>query len=180
MGMLELNLPCPTCGTTLLLPDAEAAFECRACGEQLRAFANDTARGVQKTSGIGSAYAGAVRYVVMHGNPEEHLHWQVRYEELRADHSRLRRSRIRWYLITALVLVSGIGASVLLGLLGGWSDSRSMASAVGLTGVSTLVLVILMAAVGSHYQRLEMRSQEFVDIWRMREPLHGANSADGT
>ena len=171
--MDDSSLPCPGCGELLIVPGGPAALECHACGAQLRVFNNSTARGLHAGSQSPPAYGGAVRYVVLSGNPEEYHNWLARYEGLRADYSRFRWNRIRWYVATAIVLVVGLTVAIALGLAGGWTNNGDLGAACGLVGLATLLVITLTAALGSHYQRVEGRALYMLDEWKLREPLHG-------
>ncbi|MCB9895057.1 MAG: hypothetical protein H6839_11455 [Planctomycetes bacterium] len=175
--MEEVTLPCPGCGQHLIVPGAPAVLECHACGEQLRVFNNATARGLHAGSQSPPAYGGAVRYVVLSGNPEEYHNWLARYEALQVDYRRFRWNRIRWYVATAIVLVAGVTAAVALGLAGGWTNNSDFGAACGLVGLGTLLVITLTAAIGSHYQRVEARALYMLDEWKLREPLHGKHES---
>lgn len=169
--MEELAVPCPGCDRPLLVPVGAETVACRECGEQLRVTQNATTIGLSRGEAPASAYTGAVRYIVMRGNPEAYRAWQQRASNLDAEYSRYRWRRIRAYVACAAVLLLGFTFTGVTAAVNQTASGSIWRGAPGVGLVATLLLFLLGAAIGSHYQRLEERAKELRDAWSLNEPL---------
>ncbi len=169
--MDEIGMLCPTCDAPLLVPDGAVQIACRNCGENLRISQSDSVTALSRFAPSQPPYAGAVRYVVIQGSPEAYRAWQERAHELESQYMRHRWKRIKWYVATAAVLLLGFTFVAISAVLNR-AAAAPVFSDVPLVGlIATILLFLVGASVGSHFQRLEARSKELWEVWGLNEPL---------
>lgn len=109
--------------------------------------------------------------MVIRGNPEAYGAWRKRARTLHAEYMRLRWNRIRAYVVTAAVLFIGFSLTGVAALINQSASELIWPEVAGVGLMVTLLLFLVGATIGSHYQRNEQLAKDMCDAWSLHEPL---------